>query len=616
VPERAILTGNLPHTIQKHDYILEKRKSKHLPELGPDEEAELCYSTAVDLVMQNDSVLIRPVPKKMDLAYKADEILQEIVSKRKIKFLGVNEPEVREHVKRKGDLWRINPLPKTESEIKGMILNSKQNLGGLAVYYNAELGTRYLSLGEFRKLLCMDCCEAQSHLAIVKDYSLRKNRRGCPELAFFNGFGFGLQEYKNIDFAAFDEQKTRDCLENLAAQFESAVPVELRMDDIENPAWKDAMHRALLPPRCSFYDDTCETGEETRVLGRCSEVHNHVHWKPGASVGPDGELDFDPVFEEKIEDKKIFDEKVMYIIRVFQEKMGRLNYINVGKIDESMSKRKAAQMGRRDVYFALFQVRGSKKEMRKWVRMQKWDTHEIMERDKVDVGTAALRSGQYRINIDDRYEACRQLGMNLAPIDDGIICETIEGQEVPLFYFIKDFVDGYATDKIPAAKYLDRKWANQFAKLQGAAAASSVICGKINEDTGSLAFDDGDEVVSENSKSYPVRLTSLDFSGAFKDITTHIEELAPQCVNCITSRAQYIKNPDEFAGIWINAFVSRGRHIQNYYRRKKSKFKLITFGRIYNADKKTFAYVLDTALQRLDRTDFDTCAKAMWKAVK
>jgi hypothetical protein len=611
VPDRVIITSNLPHGFQKHNYLSEKRKAKGLPELEPDEEADLCYNTAVDLVIQNDSVLIRPVPKRMNLAYKADEILQEIVSKRKIKFLGVNEPKVREYVKTRGDLWRINPLPKTADEITSMICNARQHFGELTIYYNAELGIRYLPLGEFRKLLCRDYQQALRHLADIRDYLSRKNERGCPELAFFQALGFGLHEYRDVDFTGFGEQETKSCLENLTAQFENAVPVDLRADDIENPAWKDAMYRSLLPPRCSFYEDTCETGEETRVLERCAEVHNHVHWKPGASVGPDGELDFDPVFEEKIEDKKIFDEKVMYIIRVFQEKMGRLSYINVGKIDESMSKRKNGQMGRREVYFALFQVRGSKKEMRKWVRMQKWDTHEIMEKDKVDVSEAALRSGQYRINIDDRYEACRQLGMNLLPIDDGIICETIEGKEVPLFYFIKDFVDGYATDKIPSAKYLDRKWANQFAKLQGAAAASSAICCKIHEDTGKIAFDDGDEVISENIKGYPDRLTSLDFTGAFKDTATPLEELACQFVPCISRRTPYLRDPEEFAGTWINAFVSRGRHIQGYYRRKKSKFRLITFGRMYDAEKKTFAYVLDMSLQRLDRTDFGRCGEIM-----
>jgi hypothetical protein len=83
------------------DIVNEQRHSRGLPALTPDEE-ERVASRSVDLILEPDHILIRPDPARMDLAFGADELLQGLVSKQKIKFLSVAEGQVRDAHKAKG----------------------------------------------------------------------------------------------------------------------------------------------------------------------------------------------------------------------------------------------------------------------------------------------------------------------------------------------------------------------------------------------------------------------------------------------------------------------------------------------------------------------------------
>ena len=75
--------------------------------------------------MEDDTILIRPDPDNMPLAFEADELLQELVPKHRIKFLGVRNEKVRDAIKQRGEWWRISLLPKTPDEMKQMIAASR-----------------------------------------------------------------------------------------------------------------------------------------------------------------------------------------------------------------------------------------------------------------------------------------------------------------------------------------------------------------------------------------------------------------------------------------------------------------------------------------------------------
>ena len=80
------------------------------PVLTREEESQV-WENGVDLIMDAGAVLIRPDPENMPLAFKADEVLQEIVPKHQIRFLHVLNEKVRTAIKRRGECWRITRCP-------------------------------------------------------------------------------------------------------------------------------------------------------------------------------------------------------------------------------------------------------------------------------------------------------------------------------------------------------------------------------------------------------------------------------------------------------------------------------------------------------------------------
>ena len=71
----------------------------------------------------------------------------------------------------------------------------------------------------------------------------------------------------------------------------------------------------------------------------------------------------------------------------------------------------------------------------------------------MSVGDAALEAMEYTQYLNDRRDGCDRLGMNLYPSEQGGLPEVVQGRQVYLTYFIRDYIDGMATDKIAPARY-------------------------------------------------------------------------------------------------------------------------------------------------------------------
>ena len=101
-PDRGTLV-TLPgiHATQRLafiDWLNEQRWLQGRPQLAEaEEEAE--FARSVDLIFEEDQVLIRPDPAQMGLAFTADELLATLVSKRRIRFLFLMDPKVRDALK-------------------------------------------------------------------------------------------------------------------------------------------------------------------------------------------------------------------------------------------------------------------------------------------------------------------------------------------------------------------------------------------------------------------------------------------------------------------------------------------------------------------------------------
>ena len=93
----GLVTKKGVHAMQRFMWVEEinaERAKVGQPALTMSEEdAEM--SESVDLIFTEDLVLIRPNPDRMDLAFRADEELQTLVSKRVIRFLNTSSAKVR-----------------------------------------------------------------------------------------------------------------------------------------------------------------------------------------------------------------------------------------------------------------------------------------------------------------------------------------------------------------------------------------------------------------------------------------------------------------------------------------------------------------------------------------
>ena len=140
----------------------------------------------MDLIFDANRILIRPDPEHMDLAFAADELLQELVSKRDIKFLFVMDRKVRDAIKARGECWRISPLPQSHEDIRRLIENARVAIQEQPVYYyNRFTGARYLTCGEFCRLERLDDESLTRQMREIAVYSSRQNRNGYPEVDFF-----------------------------------------------------------------------------------------------------------------------------------------------------------------------------------------------------------------------------------------------------------------------------------------------------------------------------------------------------------------------------------------------------------------------------------------------
>ena len=338
-----------------------QREAAGLPALSEYEQT-LHWENAVDLVMENNAILIRPDPKKMDLAFDADELLQEIAPKHRIRFLHVMNPEVREAIKRRGECWRITPLPRGAAEMKQMILTSRISIGGEDIYYyNRGTGTRVLTYGKFASMGGFEEAQLRIHLSEIQDFSQRVNRHGHPEISFFKASGeFGSADFLPYDFYSLSSEELCEVFASLCGLFRAAAPAQYQQDDPDDCDWRCEMFSSLIG------QDEQSVPEEV-LLGMSSEFFMQIEWVPGGRIEA-GELIFDTVFEDAAKPdadaalERLCDDKARGFIFNFIREYGDLEYVNIGRVPQSLSRRTAAT-GRRDVYIAEVKLKESIREV-------------------------------------------------------------------------------------------------------------------------------------------------------------------------------------------------------------------------------------------------------------
>jgi hypothetical protein len=601
------------------DFLNEERASQNLARLTQEQEEEIC-SESVDLIFEPDAILIRPDPERMDLAFAADELLQELVSKRQIKFLKVNDARVRDAIKARGECWRLSSLPRTAQERRELVFNSKVAIQGLPVYfYNRLTGTRWLTVQTFNELANLDDKSLAGHLDEIAEHSTRVNRHGAPEVSFFAATigTFGARDFSGRKFAELPADELRSAYEELRNRFAAAVHDGFRKDDCDNRGWSKLMLATL------FLDGSESQTEET-LSGLSPEFFMQVEWLPGGRF-EDGEFIFDSVFDEAAKapaDPKLArlcDLRAKGIIFNLIREYGDIEYINVARVPESLSRRDENLQARkhRGVFLAELKPGRQPEVIKRLARFQKYGVWEHLDQGK-DLLAAIQDSDEYGEYWLDRRLGCRALRMNIIRrVSTRRLTEVYtgaqaryQGQVIRTSYFDRQYVHGTATDKIPAEKYSQPEYARKFAQLLGEAAAPSMIVGRSLMAGKKTVFDDGDEVVVEDAKGLPEEIILGDHSGSFGDYEQPLETFASHYARPVNERRKFLANPAEFADVYLNSLRNHFSYIQNDYRRRRRAFDNL-FKHCRYDQGGSFAYRWERILRRLDNTDVEKVIAAI-----
>jgi len=574
------------------------------------EEEETVLEEAVDLILEAGKILIRPDPSRMDLAFEADALLQEIAPVRCIRFQDVRDPRVRDAIRQRGEAWRIHPLPQSKDQIKALIHTAQTAVAGQAIYYyNAAQGSRLLTCERFCRLGQLDDDDLRQHLVEISDLSGRVNVRGYPELdLFMASSGFSRAELAGIDWSILPMSVVRERFAELARRFQEAAGPLYQHDDPAEESWRNRLYAALIGRR----DDELS---ESDLLGLGAEFFMQIQWLPGARI-EGGELIFDPLAGEPVDarDPNSGNPVVLGLICNLAQQYD-MAFINIGQVMNTLCRREPSA-GRREVYVAHFRQRGNDRDTLLIIRMQKYGVSEHLD-DGKDLLRAMIECESYTEYILDRRLGCRQLGMNLPPrISMRKVTERYRGSQRTLAgttiwspYFERDYVAGVASDKIPTIKLKDPRYATALAMLLGRAAAPNLIVGR-SDSFGRVIFDDGDEVVVEDAKGLPTEIIVSDHTGTFGNFASDLRQLAPAYAGPVLRRWHLLTDPAAFAQTYVEGFRIRFAQLQIEYRDRRRAFNGLFKHRAVDPAG-NLAYRWLRVLQRLDEAQPDVLAEAI-----
>ena len=603
------------------DHLNAQRGANSLAPLTPDDE-QILTNNSVDLIFETDHILIRPDPERMSLAFAADDLLQTMVSKRQVGFLSVSDPRVREAIKQRGEYWRLSSIPKDRESKERLVLGSKVGIHGQPIYfYNRLTGTRWLTCDAFQQLDQLEAASLARHLQEIAEHSNRHNRLGRLELEFFaaDPGRFGAKDFAEKQFEQMPRGQLMSEFGVLKSRFQAAVEKAFRQDDLRNKAWSERMVSTL------FLEGN-EAETEQLLSGLSPEFFLNIEWLAGGRF-EEGEFLLDPLFEEAFshpespELQRLCDARAKDIVFNFIRDYGDLEYMNLGRVPESLSLDRPQKEGRRGVFMAEFKAYGEPEPLRRFLRLQKWGVWEHLDEGK-GLLQSMQESDEYTDYWLDRRLGCRQLGMNvcrrffmrrLTEVYRGkndLFC----GQQIRSTYFERDYVSGIATDKLPLDRYTRPGYALKLAQLIGQAAAAGIIVGR-SFDSDRPAFDDGDEIVREGDDGLPSEVIVGDHSGAFTEYKKPLTTFAADYARPVNARESFVPNPREFAGAYLTALETQFHHTQGDYRKRRRAFDTLFKHCRYDTGG-SFAYRWECVLRRLDQTDPKELLKAIRGHIK
>ena len=620
----GLVTKRGVHAMQRVMWIEEVnrlRAEAGKPPLSPSEEdAEIAES--VDLIFTEDTVLIRPNPDRMDLAFRADEELQQLVSKRLIRYLNTNSLKVRKALRERGENWRMARKPISQDDMVRLIESSRASIGMKPVYYyNPATGTRFLTVSAYGEVAELPPAEYRAQVKEVVSGLNKRNRTGHPEVDVFPPSTPPeiRKALKSLDVDSLDDAALRSAFDAISLEWRMTLPPELREETAANFEWRNAMCNAL-----TAGPNETSAGEQELIAGISPEFYRQIEWLPGARIDG-GEVVFDPIYDEAArtgspELLEMCDNRVKSFLFNTTRLFGRVKYINIGRIANSLARRPVKGDRRGHVYIMQYEEEGSAEPKIFMIRLQKWGVAEHLDEGK-DLLQSIIEADEYSDYILDRRLMCCQLGMNLPRrLGYGHFTETYRGDNryngmaLRTAYFVRRYVPGIASDKVPPSKCRNPAWAVEFARLMGRAAAIDMVVGRRSSVTGEMLFDTNYEVVQVGEDGLPEEVKITDHAGSFVDYATPLEECAPKYADFALSRRDMVVNWAAFSHAYVEGFAASLAETRDAYRARRKAFDGLFGDRPYDTNG-SGAYRWAQVLKRLDECDVDTVVAALRRAV-
>ena len=621
----GLVTTGAFHAMQRMEWIEHVNKLRGAEGLPPlteaEEDAELEQS--VDLIFTDRQILIRPDPNRVDLAVKADEELQKLVSKRNIRYLNTHSAKVRNALRARGENWRMARQPISQDDIKQIIESSRVAILGEPTfyYYNSASGTRYATVAGSEMATELDPATFRAQLKEAQVLFARRNRLGNPELDLFPVTTpiEIKQKFKALEIDSLNDRELCAAVHAIDAEWRMSIPPELRVESLDNYDWRMAMAETI-----TRGPNETAAGAGELIQGISPEFYRQIEWLPGARVIDNGEVIFDSIWEEYNRTRdpalaEICDLRVKNIIFALTRFFADLEYINIGRITRSLARDSEGQPRRRNVY--ICQCKSKRKPLAAiyMLTFQKWGIAEHLDEGK-DLLRSIIEANEYADYIMDRRLMCQQLGMNLPHrVAPGSFTEKYYGRNqyngttVRAYYYLRSYVNGTASDKIPLSKYRNPAFALKFAELMGEAAALDLVVGRRTDEKENL-FDKYYEVIQIGSDGLPVRLVVTDHSGSFASYQHALEDSVAPYANVVRRRAPYLTDVQAFADAYVGAFERKLAETQQKYRDRRRAFDELFVHRPYDVGG-SGAYRWAKTLERLDHCDPALIAARLRRAI-
>ena len=607
----GLVTRKGIHAMQRVMWIEELnrvRAETGLPALSDAEEMNE-LEESVDLIFTEKEVLIRPDPERMDLAFRGDEALQTLVAKTAIRYLNTHSNKVRAALRERGENWRMARHPISQEDMIELINKSKVPICERPIYYyNSSTGTRYITASGYAEVAKMD---DEAYVRQVKEVvhgMNKRNRHGHPEIDIFPT-NAPIEIRKGLKLLNVDEMSAveiRRALEKINTEWRMSLPAELREETVDNYEWRNEMCH-VLTARAN------ETAAEERELiaGIAPEFYRQIEWLPGARIEK-GEVIFDSEINDEREKSFIFN-----TTRLF----GDIDYINIGRIAQSLARHPIESNRRGNVYIMQYREAGAAAPKVQMIRLQKWGVAERLDEGK-DLLQAYVETDEYSDFILDRRLMCRQLGMNLPKrLGYGHFTERYSGtnakyngQSVRTSYFVRAYIPGIASDKVPPSKFHNPAFAQAFASLMGEAAALDLVVGRRNSVTKELMFDQNYEVLQLGEDGMPLEIKITDHAGSFTDYERPYEEYVGEYASVVRRRKAFVTEYNNFALEFVNGFERALAKVQAAYRERRKAFDELFSDRPYDTNG-SGAYRWSAALKRLDACNVKAVADKLKVAI-